>query len=325
MLGLTIASLPPWALEILALPGTETAPAFERGLLLGSEGQVGGTVDRGIARFPIPEVDSSIDFYRGIGGARFHERSAVPYATSALDTEIYHGYLAELRPENVEAVIVDVGGGDGRNTLPWLRWGFRRVVMIDAAYAALARFRDRIAAEQREWLDRLLLIEADIRRIPLRSGCAVRVQAIEALAYLNEDYAEGLRQCARLLADGGRLVVADRDYEAGLLTRLFYSGGVRGMLEQADKHTIWDGNAESVVHSRCFTADEFAAMMQNNGLLILSHRGVSALSLVLGHEWATKRLVTGDVAHLSQVHALLRKLGATGQMRRSHVIVAQRR
>jgi hypothetical protein len=51
---------------------------------------------------------------------------------TALDTHVYHGYLAELRPNDSDALIVDVGG-DGRNTIPWLNWGFRRVVVIDPA------------------------------------------------------------------------------------------------------------------------------------------------------------------------------------------------
>ena len=56
----------------------------------------------------------------------------------------------------------------------------------------------------------------------------------------------GLRECVRLLAHNGRILVADRDHEAGLLTRLFYGGGIGGMLEQADNRDIWDGNAERV-------------------------------------------------------------------------------
>jgi hypothetical protein len=150
------------------------------------------------------------------------------------------------------------------------------------------------------------------------------VQAIEALAYLNEDYSSGLSECIRLLADGGRLLVADRDYEGGLLTRLFYGGGIRGMLKQAASREIWDGNETSIVRNRCFTAEEFATMMQDHGLRILSHGGVSALSLILGHERAGGRLASQDEAHLGEVRALLGQLGRAGSMRRSHVIIAER-
>jgi ubiquinone/menaquinone biosynthesis C-methylase UbiE len=248
----------------------------------------------------------------------------MPYAMSALDTAVYHGYLAELRPHDPDALIVDVGGGDGRNAMPWLQWGFRRVVVIDPVRAALCRLRARITAEHPDWLDRLLLIEADARQLPLRGRCAERVQAIEALAYLNEDYERGFAECIRLMTEGGRLLVADRDYEGGLLTRLFYGGGIAGMLEQAGSRDIWDGNDRSIVRSRSFTAEEFAAMMRNHGLRILSHTGISVLSLILGYERANGRLAAEDEAHLTRARALLGELGRTGRMRRSHVIIAER-
>jgi len=317
-------SLPCWAYEILVSPQTRSLLSEQQCRLIAPDGKVAGTIVEGIACFPIPRSDRSIEFYRDVGGARFHERAAVPYSMTALDTEVYHGYLAELRCDDPNALIVDVGGGDGRNAVPWLRWGFRRVVVVDPVRAALARLRARLAAENPPWLDRLLLIEADARQLPLRERCAERVQAIEALAYLNEDYSSGLSECIRLLADGGRLLVADRDYEGGLLTRLFYGEGIRGLLDQAASRDIWDGNQTRIVRSRCFTAEEFTTMIRDHGLRILSHGGVSVLSLVLGYERAGGRLLPQDEAYLGEVRALLGQLGRAGSMRRSHVIVAER-
>jgi ubiquinone/menaquinone biosynthesis C-methylase UbiE len=318
------AELPRWAHEILVSPKTQLPLVEQQGRLMESDGGVAATIVEGIACFPISTPDPSIKFYRSLGGAHFHERATVPYAMSALDTDVYHGYLAELRPDELDALILDVGGGDGRNAVPWLHWGFRRVVVVDPVRAALARLRARLAADHPEWLDRILLIEADARQLPLRERCAERVQAIEALAYLNEDYSSGLTECIRLLADKARLLVADRDYEGGLLTRLYYGGGIRGMLDQAASRDIWDGNLAQIVRSRCFATEEFAAMMRDHGLRILSQRGVSALSLILGYEWGGGRLASQDEAYVADVKALLGKLGRAGSMRRSHVIVAER-
>jgi ubiquinone/menaquinone biosynthesis C-methylase UbiE len=317
-------SLPCWAYEILVSPQTRSPLSERQGRLIAPDGEVAGTIVEGIACFPSPTPDPSIEFYRDVGGARFYERAAVPYSMSALDTEVYHGYLAELRCDNLDALILDIGGGDGRNAVPWLRWGFRRMVVVDPVRAALARLRARLAVDHPGSLDRVLLIEADARQLPLRDRCAERVQAIEALAYLNEDYSSGLCECIRLLADGGRLLVADRDYEGGLLTRLFYGGGIRGLLDQATSRDIWDGNKTRIVRSRCFTAEEFTTMIRDHGLRILSHGGVSVLSLVLGYERAGGRLSPQDEAHLGEVRALLGQLGRAGSMRRSHVIVAER-
>jgi ubiquinone/menaquinone biosynthesis C-methylase UbiE len=318
------AALPPWAGQILVTPCTCLPLSDVDGRLVTAAGEPAARVDGGIVRFPLSDTDTGIAFYRDVGGARFHERAAVPYAMTALDTTVYHSYLAELRPNDPNALIVDVGGGDGRNAIPWLEWGFRRVAVVDPAGAALERLRARIATDHPDWLERLLLIEADARRLPLLTGCAERVQAIEALAYLNEDYSSGLSECIRVMANRARLLVADRDFEGGLLARLFYGGGIAAMLQQSQRRDILDGNDQQTVRSHCFTADEFAALMEQHGLRILSHRGVSALSLIIGHERVAGRLAPEDDAYVGEVRALLRGLGRRGTMRRSHVIIAER-
>ena len=90
-------SLPLWAYEILMSPQTRSPLTEQQGRLIAPDGEVAGTIVEGIACFPIPISDRSIEFYRDVGGAHFHERAAVPYSMSALDTEVYHSYLAELR------------------------------------------------------------------------------------------------------------------------------------------------------------------------------------------------------------------------------------
>jgi SAM-dependent methyltransferase len=301
--------LPAWSGEILKVPGHDGAAGFR--------------VERGIARFPMA-ADDAVAFYRAVGGAHFHERSKVAYAMTSLDTPVYHGYLEELRPNELDSLVVDVGGGDGRNALPWLRWGFTRIVVVDAVFDALERFRSRVASENAGWLNRLLLIEADARALPLADRCAERVVAIEALAYLNEDYELGLAECARVLAGEGRLLLADRDYEGGLLMRLLYFGGIAGMLEHAGTRDLWNGSGERLVRSRCFTEAELTARVRAAGLRILATKGVSVLSLALADLRARGGVPPADEVHLAGVHALLEALGRTGTMRRSHVIVAAR-
>src|SRR5215204_2020995 len=110
---------------------------------------------------------------------------------SSLDTPIYHGYLDEVLPTDLDSIIVDVGGGDGRHAIHCLRRGYRRVVVVDAAGDALARFRSRVSEQHAQWLEALLLVEADARSLPLRSSCAKCVFAIESLCYLNDDYEVG--------------------------------------------------------------------------------------------------------------------------------------
>ena len=243
---------------------------------------------------------------------------------TTLDTTVYHGYLEGLRPTDFDLPIIDIGGGDGRNALPWLQWGHRRVIVVDAVFDALARFRERVATQHPEWLDRLLLIEADARRLPLVSSCAGRVFAVEALAYLNEDYEIGLAECVRVMAPAARILVADRDYEGGILMRLLYFGGIRAMLEHAHTRDLWDGGPAAMARSRCFTSEEFAVIVRHQGLRIVESKGISALSLILSYLRSEGKLAGDDDSRLAAVHALLQSLGRHGRFRRSHVIVAER-
>ena len=177
----------------------------------------------------------------------------VTYAMSSLDTPVYHDYLREFAPDDPDALVVDIGGGDGRNALPWLQWGFRRVVVIDATVAGLTRFRNRVAQENPAWLGRLLLIQCDARALPLATAQADRIFAVEVLYYLNEDYELGPAECHRAMRPHARLLLADRSYD--LLTRLLYFGGLGAMLETARNREMWDGQHENGVRTRCFRVE----------------------------------------------------------------------
>lgn len=281
------------------------------------------SVQDGVLRFLATEVDSGIDYYRLIDGAHMHERAEVSFAMSALDKVAYREHLLARRPPSFQALIVDVGGGDGRNALPWLEWGYKRVVVIDPVISGLSRLRSRIAERNPDWLSNLLLIEADARDIPLVSGCAAHVQAVEALYYLNESYEEGLQECIRVLSNSGALLVSERDYEGGLLTALL-CGGVSDCLMQAGTRDVWDGVDGLRVRSRCFTTTELEEVFERNGLRVLSHSGTSALSLILSYLRANGKLSAEDESRIGEVRNLLCELASNGLMRRCHVVVAKK-
>jgi ubiquinone/menaquinone biosynthesis C-methylase UbiE len=312
--------VPEWAWGVLASPGG--GPLRCQDGVLWAADQPVGHIDHGILRFTFPGGDPSTEYYRTIGGAHFHERSANPYATTALDTPVYHEYLRDFTPENRDLLVVDVGGGDGRNARPWLQWGFRRVIVIDSTVAALSRFRTRVLAENREWLECLVLIECDARALPLADETADRVQAIEALYYLNEDYEKGLAQCRRVMRPQARLLLADRSYEGSLLTRLLYYGGVGAMLETARSREMWDGEDGHCVRTRCFSREELHALVAAQGFEIVETGGISAFSLLLSFLSKLERLGPESEAQLAPIHQLLISLAHTGCCSRCHVVIA---
>ncbi|MGH7814703.1 MAG: methyltransferase domain-containing protein [Candidatus Binataceae bacterium] len=314
--------IPAWAWPLLVCPRCrKPLPGTPGEELICSGCGPAGKIEEGILRFAVTGKDASIEWYRDKGGARFFERRQEPFAMSSLDAPLYHHYLAALRPRRTGAVVLDVGAGDGRNTAPWLEWGFERVIATDAVFAALARFRERIQAEHSEWLDRIVLIECDARRLPLCDEAAAVIFAIETLYYLNEDYPLALEECRRVLKPKGRLLLSERSWEGALLTRLFY-GGVEGILSLADGRDMWDGSGDKMVRSRCFTEPELMEMVRAHGLTPLESKGQPLLSLVLGYLRGAGKLKAGDEELLPQVRALLQRLGDGGRMRRTHVVVA---
>lgn len=291
--------------------------------LLRGDGTEVARVVQGIVRFPVSATDDSIEFYRSVGGAHFHERSTVPFAMSSLDTPIYHGWINDVLPKETSEIVIDIGGGDGRHALHCLSHGCRRVVVVDAAAEALVRFRERVAQQNRDWLDRLLLIEADARALPLASASAACVIAIETLYYLNEDFEIGLKECVRLLSPSAKILISERDYEAGLVLRLLYHG-LDGMMQVAHNRSLWDGPDNSQVRSRCFTQSELIDICSAAGLRLRRVGGTSLLALLLGYLHGRKMLGAHENNKLPAVANLLLTLSRDGSLRRCHVIIADR-
>jgi SAM-dependent methyltransferase len=280
-----------------------------------------GDLHEGVFRFSVAQ-DPNIELYREIGGAHFHERADVPFSMSALDTPVYHNLLRSVEPPDADDVIVDIGGGDGRNARPWLERGYRRVVVVDAAGDALVRFRRRIASEHPEWLDRLALIEGDARTLPIRSGAAHVVLAIESLYYLNDDYERGLGEALRILGPGGALVLSERDFEGALVARLLYDGPA-AMLETARSGSHQDGPRKEM-RTRTFTENQLVELLTARGARIESIRGIPLVPLLAG--WLRERGGIPDDASrlLPEVVEVLHDLAARGRLRRCHVVVARR-
>ena len=147
------ANIPVWADSLLTVPGTDASLRRNGDQLLSPTGERVAQVADGIVRTGVPPDDPSISYYSALGGTHFFERSSVAYAMTTLDTPVYHGHLRDFTPERNDAVIVDVGGGDGRNAVPWLEWGFRRVVLVDPVVASLVRLRDRLRSANPGWLE----------------------------------------------------------------------------------------------------------------------------------------------------------------------------
>lgn len=314
-----------WAASVLACPTCHDAVTLAGDDVVCAACGVVGLRKGNVISFEVSVGDASIDWYTRKGGARFYERSNVPFGMSALDSPVYHNYLMKLRGAP-DALVVDVGAGDGRNTVPWLHWGYTRVVAVDAVAESLSRLADRLQTDGRyaDWTDRLLLIRADARHLPIRGGQADLVLAIESLYYLNDDYEVGLAECARILRGDGRLALSERSWEGALLTRLLYDG-LQGMLEMRDSRTMQDGTGDDAVTTRVFLEEELLELLERAGLEVTMNAGISILPAVCGYLYAHGKITDKEAACLPELQQLLQHLGEREKMRRTHVIAARHR
>src|SRR5262249_25302122 len=155
---------------------------------------------------------------------------------------------------------------------------YRRVVAVEPVRASLVRLRQRAVQEFPDAAERLLLVQADARRLPLRADAAELVIAVEALCCLNEDHHLGLAECHRILRPGRHLVLAERAWEGALLLSLLY-GGIAAMLHLGEGRSLWDGPQDNLVRTRVFTELELRAAARDVGLTTVASCGLSVLSV----------------------------------------------
>ncbi len=316
-------ALPDWHPSALACPRCVATVDVANGAVTCRSCGIVGTVEQGIYRFSVRADDEATNWYVAKGGSDFRARMQIPFTMSSLDAAVYRSYLEKIRPASLDAVIADIGAADGRNTEPFLQWGYRRVIATDVSVASLARLRQRVAEEAPEQLDRLLLVECDARHLPLRSGATDVVISTEVLCCLNEDYLAGLASCARILKPGpdARLLISERTWEGALFNRLLYSG-VAEMAALGDGRYLRDGATEPLLRTRSFTEEELAEQVRAAGLTILERKGTPLLSLLFGYLRGKDVIGADDAPHLQDVQALLTRLGDIGQARRTHAMVA---
>ncbi|MGD9869045.1 MAG: metalloregulator ArsR/SmtB family transcription factor [Hyphomicrobiales bacterium] len=112
--------------------------------------------------------------------------------------------IVEAMGEGPFNLLVDLGTGTGR-ILELLGPGAKRGIGIDANRDMLAYARDKL---ERAGLSHCHVRQGDIFSIALPDGAADAVVLHQVLHYL-EDPANALREAARILAPGGRLLVVD--------------------------------------------------------------------------------------------------------------------
>lgn len=151
-------------------------------------------------------AQQTIGLYKGKKVKQYYDtvKGGAREETSGVDAEVLT-YLKSILPKSLRRkVVLEVGCGDCR----WASWlhrlGATRVIGLDNSQDMLEMAKHR---KKQKGLDRLQLIQADIREMPLLDSSVSLVLASFCLMYFT-NLEQVLKEIARVLTSGGRLYIA---------------------------------------------------------------------------------------------------------------------
>lgn len=238
-------------------------------------------MDNGIYRHGIDKETLAYRFHEEMpSGAILRELEKKEFHLSYWESRYYRDAVREFAQDSVSenAIAIDVGCGDGRLTFELLRMGFDRVIATDIDIRPLMALRKEL--ERTGELDKVLLLQCDVTRIPVQTeSCDVAI-CIGVLYYLNERYEDGLREIHRVLRRGGILVNSEPDLEGALYKSIFFEE-LSDVLENYFDRRFKEQKGDTDYKFKLFSRDEMRKQLASVGLSVSDSHGLSLFSSIL--------------------------------------------
>lgn len=215
------------------------------------------------------------------GDIDYISRSSDPHSTTARETIHYLRHLQDILDSlKKKSLILDLGCGDGRFTELFLSSDVGIVVAMDLGINNLKRLSGRLGEDDRA---RVLLVQADALRLPIRRASLDAVFAIGVLNAMGNDLAPVCSQIGDRLASGGILVSSDPTLEGALLYALVRHD-FDEFLQVARTHTkTIDYDGERSKRYPVFEHEELLQLLEQSGFVVEDVRGIPLFpSLVFG-------------------------------------------
>ncbi len=171
------------------------------------------------------EKNSGIEFHDSKPkGANLRELSQFELHQAGWETpfyqEIISTYLEHLDPQN--AVVADLGCGDGRFTQFLLEQGFQKVIALDAHHVPLQSLAGYLKKHQLE--EKVLLIHSSLDDIPIEKEQLDALLAINVFYYMGEKTFSSMQNAIALIKQNAIAIITEHNYEAILLRALMFNG-----------------------------------------------------------------------------------------------------
>jgi ubiquinone/menaquinone biosynthesis C-methylase UbiE len=262
-----------WINEILRCPTTGSAVSGSWPHLSNASGEPIVVEESGIV-LGRQKPGLGVDFHdRMERGTTLRELQHVPLQLAYWETPYYATAIADfLSSAQGISCVADIGCGDGRFTRHLIDSGISRVVCVDANLHSLRSLANH--AEKTGMRDRLLLIRADADDLPLAPESVDAALAAGVLYYLNERYEQGLSAVCRIIRPGGSLIASEPDLEGASLKALLFEGLDDFITSVAEKRFSEMTGGEKFKF-RLFSRAELEQQYARNGLVVISHHGIS--------------------------------------------------
>jgi ubiquinone/menaquinone biosynthesis C-methylase UbiE len=134
--------------------------------------------------------------------------------------KIFNEFLKGLNIS--DAVVADIGCGDGRFVEYLIEKGFKKIVAVDSQITPLISLSNYLKDSGNEY--KVLLIHTSVEEIPIKSSTINLMLAINVFYYLGNNRFSAMREAIRCLSSDGIAIFSEHSFEAISLRSLMYNG-----------------------------------------------------------------------------------------------------
>lgn len=183
-----------------------------------------------------------------------------------------------LDPLARDALMLDLGAGDGRFTELLLDMGFSQIVSTDISrenLVSLGQYLDEVGGR-----DKVALIQSDASDPIFREATFDCILCIGVLYYLGNDYFDGKAQVSGILKENGYLIESEPDLEGQALKALIFDG-LESFIDVTKNRRFIESYGGQDFHLRLFDRQEMLENFAKYGFELVDRHGLSLFPLLM--------------------------------------------